>query len=76
MAVTLQPGAAAHAQLRIVQAGDFDTSTCRPTPADTLIVYPPDQERSLRVATRNYIGCANGNTPILTVRALEAGTGR
>lgn len=72
-AITLKPGASAHAVLRITQAGAFDKSVCSPKQADSLLIYPPDQLTSIRVKTSDYTGCASAQTKILQVRALEAG---
>ncbi|MEK0216925.1 DUF4232 domain-containing protein [Bifidobacterium mongoliense] len=71
--ITLNHGQSAHATLRIVQAGNFDASTCRPTPTDHLLVYPPDQKDSLTIEVSQYTGCAHGELPILTISPLQAG---
>jgi hypothetical protein len=41
--VTLAPGGVAHAQLQIVQAGNFARANCQPTTARWLVIFPPDQ---------------------------------
>jgi hypothetical protein len=41
--VTLTPGGAAHAQLQIVQAGNFGRASCQPVTARWLVIFPPDQ---------------------------------
>jgi hypothetical protein len=41
--VTLQPQTTANALLRIVDAGNYPASTCGPTTAHYLQVYPPNQ---------------------------------
>lgn len=71
--ITLDHGQSAHATLRIVQAGNFDSTTCRPVPTDHLLVYPPDQKDSLTIASSPYTGCANSELPILSISPLEPG---
>jgi len=41
--VTLAPGAAAHAVLRVAQAGNYSASACHPVTAHWLRVYPPGE---------------------------------
>jgi len=55
--VVLRPGAAATAQLQLVNVANFDAGTCRPTPVRGLRVYPPGDTASLFVE-RAGIGCA------------------
>ena len=74
--ITLKPGASAHAQLRIVQTGNFDADTCKPTKADALRVFPPDQKQALAIAADDLTGCANASTPIVSVGPLQPGTGQ
>lgn len=75
-AITLTNGQSAHATLRIVQAGNFESSTCKPTPTDSIRVYPPDQKDSLTIPNAQYTGCANTTLKILTISALQAGDGK
>lgn len=42
-AVTVKPGQAASAVLRVAQAGNFGPPTCQPEPATGFRVYPPGQ---------------------------------
>ena len=71
--LTLTPGAAAHAQLSITLAGNYDAATCSPKTADGLRVYPPDETNSLFVATTSYTACQKASVLLLVVRPLQAG---
>ena len=73
--IVLKPGESAHSALRITNADAFDADTCNAQQADSLVVYPPDQTQAITVATSDYKGCANADTKIITVRALEPGDG-
>ena len=73
--IVLKPGESAHSALRITNADNFDADSCNAKQADQLVVYPPDQTQALAIPTTDYKGCANADTVIITVRALEAGTG-
>ena len=55
--VVLKPGAAAAAQLQLVNVANFDAAVCRPTPVRGLRVYPPGDTTSLYVE-RAGTGCA------------------
>lgn len=55
--VVLKPGAAAGAQLRLVNVQNYDAAVCKPTPVRGLRVYPPGDTASLYVA-RPGTGCA------------------
>ncbi|MFT8704663.1 DUF4232 domain-containing protein [Bifidobacterium aquikefiricola] len=74
--LTLQQGQSAYAQLQITQAGNFSSSSCSPTHADHVVVYPPNQKNPITVATNDYTGCANSATPIIHVKPLQLGTGQ
>jgi hypothetical protein len=71
--LTLAPGAAAHAQLSITMAGNYDATTCKPKAADGLRVYPPDETHSVFVATTTYTACQSTSIVLLIVRPLQAG---
>lgn len=71
--ITLQPGQSAHSALRIVNAGNFDSSDCTPTAADTMLVYPPDQKESISIDATGITGCANSDTQILYVQVFQQG---
>jgi hypothetical protein len=68
--VVLKPGAAASAQLQLVNVANFDAAACTPTPVRGLRVYPPGDTVSLFIV-RAGTGCATtppGNQ--LSVRTL------
>ena len=69
--VVLKPGAAAAAQLQMVNVANFDAAVCNPTPVRGLRVYPPGDTASLYVE-RAGTGCAGtppGNQ--LSVQTLQ-----
>ena len=69
--VVLKPGAAAAAQLQMVNVANFDAAVCQPTPVRGLRVYPPGDTASLYVE-RAGTGCAGtppGNQ--LSVQTLQ-----
>jgi hypothetical protein len=72
--ITLAPGAAANALLQYTEAGNYSPSTCTPTPATTLVVYPPGQTASASVAY-STTGCGATGVDILHVGAVTAGSG-
>jgi hypothetical protein len=55
--ITLAPGETADAQLQIVDALNFPPTTCHPTKATNLKVYPPNQTAPVYLADTSY-GCA------------------
>jgi Protein of unknown function (DUF4232) len=69
--VRLAVGAAASAQLRLVNVANYDAAVCRPTPVRGLRVYPPGDTAALFVPT-DGTGCA-GTPPgdQLTVQTLN-----
>ena len=71
--VTVAPGASAHSQLSIANAGNYDAATCSPKVADGLRVYPPDQTSSLFVAATSFTACQKTAVVIISVRPLQAG---
>ena len=71
--LTLAPGQAAHSQLSITVAGNYDPTTCKPKAADGLRVYPPDETHSLFVASTSYTACQNASVVLILVRPLQAG---
>ena len=66
--VVLKPGAAAAAQLQMVNVANFDAAVCNPTPVRGLRVYPPGDTTSLYVE-RAGTGCAS--TPPATSSACR-----
>jgi hypothetical protein len=72
--ITLAPGAAANALLQYTEAGNYSPSTCDPTPATELIIYPPNQTVSASVTYSNT-ACAATGVDILHVGVVTAGNG-
>jgi Protein of unknown function (DUF4232) len=70
--VRLAPGAAANAELRIVQAGNYPKSACHPMAATYLQVYPPNQTTPVYVGIHST-GCTKP-VRILTVSAVRPGS--
>lgn len=73
--ITLKKGESAHAALQITQAGNYDSATCSPKQATSMMIYPPNQKESLSIATSDYTGCASSSVKLLTIRAFEKGKG-
>lgn len=71
--VTLAPGATANALLQIVDALNFPTSSCSPTPATALRIYPPNQTAPVYVPTTAQ-GCAS-SSQVLFINAVAPGAG-
>jgi hypothetical protein len=71
--ITLAPGAAGHAQLQIVDALNYPTSTCGPVKAAYLRVYPPNQTVPVYLANTSQ-GCSKP-VQVLTVGPVQAGSG-
>lgn len=69
--VTVAPSATATAVLRIVQAANYSSADCKPTPADGFRVYPPGQKASLFAAKPGLTACASKGAPLLTVSGLK-----
>ena len=72
--ITLAPGAVANALLQYTEAGNYSPSTCTPTPASTLVVFPPNQTVSASVAY-STTGCGATGVDILHVGTVTAGSG-
>ena len=71
--VPIAPGGTAVAQLRLVNALNFDEAVCRPTPVRGLRVYPPGDTASLFVAMDGGTGCAGPLTEsLLSVQTITA----
>lgn len=70
--ITLRHGQTATATLRIVQAGNFPSSTCRQTTAAGLRVYPPGQTKS-KVIPFPFAACSHSGPTYLSVRAVHKG---
>lgn len=67
--VTLTPGARARTTLRVVDAGNYPPSTCRPVPSAWLRVYPPNTTRPTLLRYRST-GCANPAVKLLSTTGL------
>ena len=71
--VTLQPQTSANALLRIVDAGNYPASTCGPTTAHYLQVYPPNQTAPAYIKY-NTQGCSKP-VRLMTVDVVKPGSG-
>jgi hypothetical protein len=71
--VTLAPGAAASAVLRIVQAANFPPATCHPVKAGYLQIYPPNQTTPVYLPYKAQ-ACAKP-VQILTIGVVQPGAG-
>jgi Protein of unknown function (DUF4232) len=72
--VTLDAGQSANATLRIVEAGNYPTGTCQPTPTTFLQIFPPGQTTPIYLAYKST-GCASSAVNLLSVSVMTAGTG-
>jgi Protein of unknown function (DUF4232) len=70
MAVTLAPGATAHAMLRYTGAGWFGAAACRLVAAPDLRIYPPDQAKAMVVHWRSQ-ACSQVGFHFLSVQAVQ-----
>lgn len=68
--VTLTPGRAAVAPLKIGQAGNYSAADCDATTPDGFRVYPPGSKESLFVKDTDYRACGNTSATLLAVQAL------
>lgn len=64
---TLQPGSVVVSNLRVAQAGNYDSSQCQPLTADGLRVYPPHSTQAVFVKAANLTACQNPAIHLLTV---------
>ena len=71
--VTLQPQTTANALLRIVDAGNYPASTCGPTTAHYLQVYPPNQTTPAYIKYKT-LGCSKP-VRLMTVDVVKPGSG-
>lgn len=72
--VTLAPGAAAHADLRVVDAQNYPASTCHPVTAHRLKIYPPGETSALSISF-TATACSSPSVEILSVQTVQPGTG-
>jgi Protein of unknown function (DUF4232) len=68
--VTLAPGASAHASLRVVDAGNYPSSACKPVTVQRLRVFPPNQTTALSISLA-ATACSNASVQILTVQTVQ-----
>lgn len=68
--VTLAPGASATAVLRIVDAGNFPSSSCHQVTAAGLRVFPPNMTSS-KVVPFPFSACSQAGPVYLSVRAVQ-----
>jgi hypothetical protein len=73
-AVTLDAGQSANATLRIVEAGNYPTATCKPTATTFLQIFPPGQTTPIYLAYKST-GCASSKVNLLSVSVMTSGTG-
>jgi hypothetical protein len=72
--VVLSPGATAHVVLQIVDVYNYPPTTCKPTQASGLRVYPPNQTASV-VVPFVFEACASTGPVYLNVDPVNAGVG-
>ena len=72
--VTLNAGQSANATLRIVEAGNYPTGTCKPTATTFLQIFPPGQTTPIYLAYKST-GCSSSAVNLLSVSVMTAGTG-
>lgn len=70
--ITLASGASATADLRIVEAGNFPSSTCRQVTAAGLRVFPPNMTKS-KVVPFPFDACSLSGPVYLSIRAVQHG---
>ncbi|MDO5032066.1 DUF4232 domain-containing protein [Corynebacterium sp.] len=68
--VSLAPGAAAVANVKITNVGPMDPTQCQPQPADGLRVYPPEETRSAFLEIPGLQGCA-GDVSYISVQPVS-----
>jgi Protein of unknown function (DUF4232) len=72
--VTIDPGQSANTTLRIVEAANYPTGTCKPTATTFLQIFPPNQTTPIYLAYKST-GCASSAVKLLSVGVMTAGTG-
>jgi len=72
--VTLTPGQAANALLRITQAVNYPSGTCSPAKTTYLQIYPPNQTTPIYLAYSST-GCSSNSVNLLTIGVVQAGAG-
>ena len=71
--VTLKPGRAAHTNLQMPNAANYDPAKCKPVTVRGLRVYPPDETAAVFVKLPST-ECSVKGVNIDTVWAISAGT--
>ena len=72
--ISLAPGAVANAVVQVTFAGNYPAATCGLTPADALLVYPPNQKASVSLPYHTS-GCSSTKITILHVSVVQSGAG-
>jgi hypothetical protein len=72
--VTLRPGQAGNALLRITQALNYPAQTCSPKATTYLRIYPPNQTTPIYLAY-TATGCASASVKLLTIGVVQPGSG-
>jgi len=72
--VRLAPGSAAHAWLQVAQAGNYPASSCSPTTAHGLRVYPPNETQAGYIP-QDFPACATTTAQVLTIMPVRSGKG-
>jgi len=70
--VTLAPGATASATLKETDYTVYPTSECKPATAAYLLVYPPNQTQSVKLAFKSGT-CSNPSVKMLAVSVVTRG---
>jgi hypothetical protein len=73
-AVTLAPGAVAHATLQIVDAENFPLATCKIKSVSMLKVYPPNQTAPVYLSYSSKT-CSGSTIEVLDIQTVVAGSG-
>jgi hypothetical protein len=73
--VRLAPGGTAHADLRIVSAGNYPSSSCDQVGVRRLKVFPPGQTSAVYLSV-TATACRNHSVQILSVRTTLPGPGQ
>jgi hypothetical protein len=74
VAVRLAAGQTAHAWLRVANAGNYPTATCKPVTANYLRVYPPS-ETVAGYVSHTFNACESTSAALLSVLPIRAGQG-
>ena len=72
--VTLTPGGAVHAELKITDALNYPPSTCQPVSVSRLRIFPPGQTSAMYLSL-STMGCSNASVQILSVQTVQPGSG-